>query len=235
MLGWDNMSGDAKSLAQNFIKQKSVEESSLYRGLLVSLAGALEQFVRRILRDAVLGINGATDNYDDLHERIKLQNVFRTGQALQTIFEPPDHLNFDYEMLGAKLGGCVKGSKAFELNADAFTIYVSSIAPPHLEEVLKRIGLELNWDHIGQDNDLQKFFDEKGAHSTGKAVQHFLAEVIRKRNKIAHSGSGGVAISDSEFTQTIKFFRFFSEALSKTVGESLAKSVTKRKSTATAR
>jgi hypothetical protein len=229
MLKWTEMGGEAKALAQGFIKQAGVEETSLYRGMVVTLCGALEEFARRVLRDSVLAINKATTSYDELEDHLKLQNLLRTGQALQTIFEPLDHLAFDYERLCTRLGTCVKGSLAFQLNDDAFTMYVSSVAPPHLEELLRRLGLNLNWDHIGQDNKLQAFFDARGAHATAKATQDFLQDVIRKRNKIAHSGSGGVVITDLDFAQMLQFFRLFSVALAKVICDNLLKSIPKKK------
>jgi hypothetical protein len=225
MLKWNELRGDARQLAAKFMKQKEVDDTFLYRGMLVILSGALEQFVRRILRDAIVAINEATRHYDDLDEVIGRQNTLRTAQALQTIFEPLDHLTFDYELLCKNLGTCLRGSEGFALNADAFTIYVSSIAPAHLEDVLKRIGINLDWDSLGQNEGIQSLFNKTEARETSKSVQEYLLLFIRKRNKICHSGSGGIAVSDGDIEQLIKFFRVFSAALTRTVEEKIRKRI----------
>jgi len=110
MLHWQNMDGEARKLATRFLDQGSAEESVFYRGMVISLSGAFEQLVRRVLRDGVRAINEAEGNYDNLHETLKRQNVYRTGLALQTIFEPLDYLELDYELLSKNLGTCFVGS-----------------------------------------------------------------------------------------------------------------------------
>jgi hypothetical protein len=60
-------------------------------------------------------------------------------------------------------------------------------------------------------------------------MQDFLQDVIRKRNKIAHNGSGGVVVTDNDLAQMISFFRLFSPAFSKVVCDNLLKSMPKKK------
>jgi hypothetical protein len=123
MLRWENLDGDAKKLATSFLGQRAAEESLFYRGMVVSLSGVFEQFVRRVLRDGILAINGNGVNYDTLDEGIKKQNFYRTGIAFGTIHEPLDYLELDYELLAKNIGTCLIGSKQAVLNADAFTVF----------------------------------------------------------------------------------------------------------------
>jgi len=141
MLHWQILDGEAQKLARSFLQQQAVEESILYRGIVVSLSGAFEQFVRRVLRDCILAISGVGANYDNLHEDIRKQNLYRTGIALQTIFEPPDHIDLDYDLLARNIGTCFAGSKQAVLNAEAFTTFLSTISPDKIADALKRIGM----------------------------------------------------------------------------------------------
>src|SRR6266496_5502078 len=82
MLRWESMGTEEKALVERFLNQQTAEESLLYRGMVISLAGAFEQFVRRTLRDSVLVISGKGTSYDLLDAGIRKENFYRTGLAL---------------------------------------------------------------------------------------------------------------------------------------------------------
>lgn len=227
MLNWGIMDGDAKKLAGSFMSQRAAEESLLYRGMLVSLAGAFEHFVRRVVRDGVLAINGTGLNYDTLDEGIKKQNIYRTGVAFGTIQEPLDYLELDYESLAKNIGTCLVGSKQAVLNADAFTIFLSIISPDNLVKALERIGVKLQWDDLGKVPSMRATLDKRDSRETAKAIQDFLKRFGQTRNKIAHAGSGGVVVTESDFEQLLLFFRNFARGLVPVVENQLAKHLPK--------
>jgi hypothetical protein len=223
MLDWQHMDDEAKRLAGAFLRQRTEDESVLYRGMVVSLAGAFEQFVRRVLRDSIRAINTACGGYDRIHEEIRRQNVYRSGLAMQTIFEPPDYLELDYELLSKNIGTCFVGSPQAVLNADAFTIFLSIISPEKLGDALKRVGVTMNWDALGAIEPLRKAVDTQDTRETAKAIQESLKKFGRMRNKIAHSGSTGLAVSESELEQLLKFFRVFARGFSNVVAAGIKK------------
>jgi hypothetical protein len=225
MLHWSAMDSDAKKLADTFLKQGNAEERVLYRGMVVLLSGAFEQFVRRVIRDCVTSINKSVFKYDALDEKIQKQHVYRTGIALQTIHEPLDHLVLDYEGLGKNLGTCFNGSNDYSLNADAFTIFMSVISPKSLVDALDRLGLNINWDDLGRVQGLQDHFGKSDTRETAKAIQDFLKDFGRTRNKIAHTGNSGVVITESDFSQLLKMFRIFASAFSAVIESELAKTI----------
>jgi hypothetical protein len=227
MLRWEGMDGDAKKLATSFLGQRAAEESLLYRGMVVSLSGAFEQFVRRILRDGVLAINGSGLSYDALDEGIKKQNVYRTGIAFGTIHEPLDYLELDYEALAKNIGTCHGGSRQAVLNADAFIVFLSIISPDNIVKALERIGVKLQWDELGKGQTLRAILDRSDSRETAKAIQDRLKRFGQTRNKIAHAGSGGVVVTESDFEQLLAFFRIFARALVPVVESQLAKHLRK--------
>jgi hypothetical protein len=227
MLSWATMDGEAKKLATTFMRQRNAEESVLYRGMVVSLSGAFEQFVRRVLRDSVIAVNVTGANYDRVHEGIRRQNVYRTGLALQTIFEPLDYLELDYEVLAKNLGTCFLGSERPVLNADAFAIFLSIVSPDKLVDALARIGIKMDWDELGSMQPIQKALEKDSTRETAKALQETLKQFGRTRNKVAHSGSGGVVVSDSDLEQLLRLFRMFSRGLCAVVQAGVAKLIPK--------
>ena len=223
MLNWKIMDVDAKALATKFLKQGAAQENILYRGLVISLAGAFEQFVRRILRDAVLNVNKSELPFDDLNDGLRRQNAYRTGIALQTIFEPLDHLELDYELLSKNIGTCWIGSKKPVLNADAFGIFLSVISPEKLSDALQRIGIRLQWDVLGKDSGVRNALKKEDARETAKALQEFLKRFGQTRNKIAHTGSSGIVVAETDFEQLLKVFRSFVRALTSFVEAKLVR------------
>jgi hypothetical protein len=223
MLNWKAMDGEAKMVVTVFLRQRTTEESLLYRGMVVSLSGAFEQFVRRLLRDSVQSMCGAGVIYDALGGHIKSENVYRTGVALQTIKEPLDYLDLDYESLAKNLGTCFSGSGQAMLNAEAFTIFLSIVSPRNLVDALKRVGVDLKWDDLGRVKQMREVLEKSDTRETAKAIEEFLRRFGQRRNKIAHTGSSGIVVTESDFEQLLRFFRAFARALTSVVEVELAK------------
>lgn len=227
MLRREAMSAEEKTLAKRFLEQRAAEESLLYRGMVVSLAGAFEQFVRRILRDSILAMSGKGRNYDSLDEGIKTENLYRTGIALGTIHEPLDYLDLNYESLAKNLGTCFTGSAQALLNAEAFAIFLSIISPKNLEDALRRISVSLQWDDFGRVVEMQTVLAQKGGRDTANAVKANLKRFGQMRNKIAHSGSSGVVVTESDLEGLLRFFGAFGRTLARIVEIGVAQHVPK--------
>ena len=189
------------------------------------MSGAFEQFLARIFRDCVLAMNATAGGYDAFSEAIRKQNVYRTGLAFQTIHEPLDHLSLDYETLSRNIGTCHAGSEEPVLNADAFAIFVSVVSPEKVSEALKRIGFQVNWDDFGRVPAMRDLCGKKDTRETANAVQEWLRKVAQTRNKIAHTGSSGIVVMDSDFEQFLIFFRTFGRIFGSAVEKQLAQPV----------
>jgi hypothetical protein len=115
------------------------------------------------------------------------------------------------------------------LNAEAFTIFLAIISPKNLTDALKRIGLKLNWDDIGRVAGMQTVLQTSKTRETSAAIQQFLTEFAKKRNKIAHSGSGGILIAAEDVEQLLDVFRAFAQTLSDVVESFLQKQMRAKK------
>lgn len=214
LINWEAVTGDTKSVLQRFLNSKAFQPDVAFRALYLTLYGGLEQFVRRVIRDVILTIDESVDDYDALDERIAKQNIRRTGEALATVFDPPDHVTVHYQTLCTNIGTCKPGASPFRLNADTFALFFSNLSPRQLEQVLRRIGVSLDWDDFGRQADVQSFFDTgRKTRVAARATQRFLGEFTRKRNHIAHSGAGGIVIGDSDVEEAAAFLEVFARAL----------------------
>src|ERR1700719_2612213 len=183
MLRWESLGTEEKALAERFLDQRTAEESLLYRGMVISLAGAFEQFIRRVVRDSVVAMSGKGTSYDSLGPGIKKENFYRTGLALGTVNEPLDYLDLNYESLARNLGTCFAGSAQALLNAEAFAIFLSIISPKNLEDALRRIAVAIKWDDFGRVAEIQNALEQSGTRDTAKAVEANLKRFGQMRNK----------------------------------------------------
>ncbi len=209
LIVWDAAVGDAQTLVTDFIGQRLADPATLYRGLLVIISGAFEQLVSRLVRDAVAQISARVGSYDALPDALKDQHIYRTGQAFLTIKHPVDHISIDYGIFSKNIGTCQPGAKQFTLNAEAFTTTMKSVTPTHLGDVLKRIGFDLKWDDLGRVTAMQRHFGKTRTRETADQIQTELASFARQRNRIAHTGSSGVALSDGDLENVANFLQIF--------------------------
>jgi hypothetical protein len=222
VLNRDRLYDDIERLTATFINFNSVEMAPLYRGLLVVVSGAFEQLVRRIVEDAVVRINGTTSVFDNVPEGIKTQNIFFTGRALCAVREPPDHLSINHQTLVQQLATCTAGAQNFRLNAEVFAMFIANLTPSHLTDVCRSIGVKMDWDYFGKLAEFQTLCGTKGTRSTANAIFDRLAESIKLRNRIAHTGAGGVSVTFDTVIAQIEFFRALGPHLAAFVESNLA-------------
>lgn len=221
MGAWDNLDADSMKAVQAYVSEKTFQPDTTFRGLYIVLYGALEQFTRRLIRDAVVVLDAAVGDFDDLDDRIKFQNAYRTGQALATIGDPPDHMVIDYEELCRRIGTCTTGSLSFGLNAEAFSLFYTNLTPARLEDVLKRLGIKTNWDIFGGDPALKQLVGCTGTRDAATAVKQRLSDFTKTRNRLAHNGSVGVTITDVDVEEMMGFLKCFARALADMVDKGL--------------
>src|SRR4051794_15734583 len=85
MIDLGALSEDQKAIVLQFMKQKEYTVEVGFNGLMVSLAGAFEQFVRRLIRDGVQWMNKQVTKYEAMKISLRHQNLLRSGHALATV------------------------------------------------------------------------------------------------------------------------------------------------------
>jgi hypothetical protein len=218
------LSNEQRAVVLLFIQQKDYTVEVGFNGLIVSLAGAFEQFVRRLIRDGVQWINKQVAKYETMKVPLLHQNLLRSGHALATVIDPPAEVIYDYETLCLNLGTCRTDGGQLILNADAFAVHLTNMTQPRIDDALERIGVRISWDVFGNDAGMQQVTGKDGRAAT-KETKEWLKEFIRKRNRIAHTGIGGIKVTESDVTTAIAFFGAFARVLAAAVEDSVKKCV----------
>ena len=195
-----------------------------FNGLVISLAGVFEEFVRRLIRDGVLWINESYGKFEELNEQFRKRNIQQSGYALATVFDPPVETSYDYEELCKNLGTCTLGGGSLVLNAQAFVLNITNVTPARIDDFLKRINVSIDWDMIGKNATLQKLLGETRTRDATKAIKEWLSVFIITRNRLAHSSVGGIQTSEAALVTAIDFFQAFTPALAQVVEDVLKKS-----------
>ena len=223
MVDWNTLDADQRTALTGFVSQKDYHVEVGFNGVMVSLAGTFEQFVRRLIRDGIIWINKSIIQFEKLQEPLRHQNLFLSGRALATVHEPPAEITYDYELLCKNLGTCRAAGGALVLNADAFAVGISNTHAKRIDESLLRIGVEIDWDVFGRNTTLQRLLGETRVRDTANQTQMWLKEFIVTRNRIAHSAVGGIQISETQLTTAIDVLAAFAPTLAQAVEEVLKK------------
>lgn len=223
MVDWNVLDNDQKTALTGFVSQKDYHVEVGFNGIMVSLAGTFEQFVRRLIRDGILWINKSVTQFEKLQEPLRQQNLFLSGRALATVLNPPAEITYDYELLCKNLGTCRTTGGTLVLNADAFVVGISNTNPTRINESLLRLGVEIDWDIFGRDTTLQALLGETRVRHAANETQKWLKEFIVTRNRVAHSAVGGIQVSETQLRTSIDILAAFAPTLAQAVEEGLKK------------
>jgi len=222
LLNWQALVADQKSDVQSFLNNKDYRVEVGFNVLLVAISAASETLLRRLMRDGVTWINAKYDRYDKIPLALRQQNLIRSGLAIATVAEPPAEIAYDYDLLCKNIGTCRKDGGALVLNADAFSVGLSTISRQRIDGTLSKIGLAIDWDYFGREEAFVTHFSTRGVRKTADEVDSYLGEFVKIRNMIAHSGQG-VRTSESQIRTALSFFEIFGPSLALAVEAELAR------------
>ena len=134
---------------------------------------------------------------------------------LAAVNTPPAHLSIDYYDLCRRLGTCLPGSTDFEINETALTILQRVTELDTFLDCLKSLGFPFEWDDLGRDEELQKFFQTHSTRETKKELEEAIGDAVRIRHKIAHSGQSLDEITSEIFSQQLKLLELTAHGIVK--------------------
>jgi hypothetical protein len=212
-------------LISNFLDSVSARDQVIYRALYVSGHATYEQFARDIVTVAADYISANVSPYDSLWEQIRKEHIYRTGQALETIYQPLEHHAFDYDQICTNVGGCLPGRATFQLNSAALALIRGALTPENLERVINRLSVSFSWDKIASHGPLQACFQVRRTRDFANEVKAFLEEMVRNRNRIAHSTGLAAEVGEAHVREQIRFIAAFCHALAAQVKTEVARKV----------
>jgi len=223
ILNWAMMDAATKQLANQFMDLRDPYRDSLFRGLYVNIAASYENFVRKLIRAGAELIGANVSAFDELDEALKNQNIYWTGRAFDNVFGRRPHvIKLDLYRLSADIGTCVPGNKKFRLNADAFSLDVTSPTADLLDRVLERIGVTNYWDNVGRQQGIQRSLGTTRVREAHRLAKEFLNRFVERRNMIVHVGGGAVTIVETDVREAVEFVDVFCEALGDIVSRKCA-------------
>ncbi len=215
--------GDGPAIMQAYFAAKCDSVKLSCNAAIIAVGSSFEEFIRRLLRDAINWINDSKRARGDIDEHLMNHNIVISGKVLATLFEPPADFAFDYDTLCVNLGTCGTETTTVVLNTQAFTFGVSGVNLSGIDRVLKRLGVEIDWDHIAVLPALQKHCNTKTTADTAKYIKQYLADFIISRNKIAHMGLGTVPSTIESNARMISFFELFAPKLAQVAEDRFTK------------
>ena len=188
MLNWASLAKDEQQLATEFMGLREATSRAVLNSLFVTCYGSFEKFVRELVERSVAAVNSRCKRMEDLPECIIKENIFRTGQVLQTVKTQRTPRSYDYIALARALGACKVGSTEVLLNAECFPFEHGIVSPENINKLLERLGVALNWDRFGSNREIKDALGEQKTRECSKAVQKAVSELVDARNIVAHTG-----------------------------------------------
>ena len=216
-INYASLSGNAQAHAtfrEYVAALPSVRRDDIGAALMVQTFASFEWFTRSALTASVNYLSANTDEFDDLPSAVSRWNTHLSGRVLASQAEAPKHLQVDNATYCIRLGGCYPTSATFELNADAFALFLPVLDAGTLVKALKRLGFELRWDDIGRSQEIRTLLGVNSVRKAGKEAEARLDQLADMRNMVAHHGAGARTVSLDELDESLNFLGFFAAQLS---------------------
>jgi len=129
---WQNLDTQNKELIRIYLSSR-VETNLCYEGLVVRLVATFEEYLRKLVRNAIKELNSRNLDYEGIQDGLRLHNRHAVGNALSSVFSPSDIEQFNFDQLCDEIGTCIPGRKVI-LSADAIASIKGSISVERLEK-----------------------------------------------------------------------------------------------------
>ena len=188
----------------------------ILNGSVLLLAAALEQFITDIIVAFSGNLPNIVSKYENLPERILLNNERMTGQAIGDDRYRNRFEVYERPRLIENLRNCQAGKVPYVLNGEALALHNRNLNPDTLQELTGRLGIRDLWGKIGSAEALQEWATQEYAEPGNSIASTRLKEFIKARNQIAH-GVGNASLGSN----VVRNFLRFEIALAKSLLEVL--------------
>ena len=221
IVSWERLQKYEKEIASDFIRQRDANSRTVFISLVVICYGSLEDFSREIVERAVGAINAAGDKVGTIPEAIFEENIYRTGQVLQSVRAKRTIRKYDFMELARNLGSCDMAGGLVTLNAECFSFEQGSASPDSIDSSLARVGVRLDWDRFGACSEIQNVLGESRTRDCANAAREAVENLVRTRNLVSHTGGLDIEVSEEDVLRYARFLPPFCGVLVKEVGKQL--------------
>jgi hypothetical protein len=176
-----------------------------YNSIIISLYGIIESYTERFLVEYLDSLERNIFKYECLDESFKEAHFQKTMLLINKVIEGK-HQKYDVlkkEIILENLNNCIKQTKPFVINKDAFFINTGNLKHSKICEIFKNIDISL-------ENELRKFeiFKIQSENTFNK-----IDDIVQRRNEIAH-GAVAEIIDSSEIYPLIEFLKAYFHSIS---------------------
>ena len=123
-----------------------------YSSIVVSLYGAIEEFIETICEEVAAEFNRAVDSYKDLPATFRKTHERLTVRLLEQVTRPGYSGDLQMRRVTANLDGCLSGRSDYRLNVEAYALHSTNMRRGTIHEMLAAVGVALSDVLISQDN-----------------------------------------------------------------------------------
>jgi hypothetical protein len=203
---------------QGFLNAEPYPEQLHCNASYLSSVAAFEEFLRKALESAIRVQVKAAADFDSLGGVVHDLHMTATGRLLTMKHRPPQQLvGLNFFEVCRKIGTCQPGATAFEFNAEALCLHGDLLGLESFYETLGKFGYSYGLTKLASDPGLRTCFDTSTAPATRKALDQFLGDMTRQRNRIAHTGTTNSQVTIATLTEHLKVLGVLAKAIAKGV------------------
>jgi RiboL-PSP-HEPN len=195
--------------------QNSHAEMPILNGvLLLYLAGRFENYIREIFEDLSDSLAGTASEFVQLPKAMQTNLIKFTAEVIASP-RKYGHAENGVAAFTRILADNLNGQPLTGVNSKCLSITSENMWPDTLKEIFARIGVKDVWQKIGQQAQVQQFFQTDNAEKATSDCKSFLTEFMDLRNQIAHPSG---ALTWPRMDSTVRHIEFC-EVIARTLGE----------------
>lgn len=204
--------------AENEIDKKinisDVREDTINKSVLVMSWGSFEQFMRNLVREAAEQRN--KHGWVDGIVPVKVRNqhsLVCSSLIAADIRGDLGYLSISRTNVATDMRNLICVESQHILNSEALAAFGGRFHHDELAKLGDRVGVDLSWGKLGENNDLRTLSGKVGKVAVGEWAEELFCEVRDARNNFAHNGAGPTSLD----WECVHRYLFYLESLARAI------------------
>lgn len=180
--------------------------------IVLYLGGRFEYYIKSIIEELASSIAIKNKFYSKLPKDLRESLISMTSDVMK------NPRKYGHAENGCKsfikiLSDNISEKEITEINAKCVSITSENMRASILEELFLRIGAKDIWKKIGEQSQIQLYFDTDNADNARKEAMKFLNDFIDLRNKVAHPSSSFSWPDTKSVANYIEYFKILGKVI----------------------
>lgn len=213
IINWETATGHRKEIVANYFKSEEINNNILINSLYLSAVASFESFLVNSVQRIFEEYNNSNLSFKESNTKLIERNIEFTGKMMTTIYSPPDHVTINFFKLSTDIGTCYPDSPKVVLNTQ-IPYFIKKITD--LDNFLAFVngcGIQVTVDEISNLDKIKTEFKTRNTRETSNEITAYIKEVIKTRNRLAHTGQSASDISPDMFNELIRRIRLISNQI----------------------